>query len=64
MQRYPYHDILHSVSEDKMLRALTGLRWNERGTNGDLNDDDRLIKQMTSNISTNPALPILSSQSL
>ena len=66
VQRYPYHDILHSVSEDKMLRALrgTGLRWNEHGTNGDLNDDDRLIKQMTSNISTNPALPILSSQSL
>ena len=62
MQRYPYHDILHSVSEDKMLRdrQLTGLRWNERGTNGDLNDDDRLIKQMTSNIGTNPALPILS----
>ena len=41
---------------------LTGLRWNERGTNGDLNDDGRLIKQMTStvSISTNPALPILS----
>ena len=51
-----------SQPEDKMLtgdRQLTGFRWNERGTNGDLNDDDRLIKQMTSNIGTNPALPIL-----
>ena len=42
-------------------RQLTGLRWNERGTNGDLNDDDWL-KQMASNIGTNPALPILSLQ--